>query len=164
MSKIVRVAIYTCDRCHEEIAAPAKDSFTTGYGEMPNGDKHCFPCCADLDREHMIADGKITLYLTQSEDSDYLGTQDLRDYARLLNSHIYPQMSRKCHYVTNWPGSLRFKVVGGPGQGYHNMARYRYDVWFIGPDRHIWHGTQYGDNTQLCHCKRTKEVYADYIR
>lgn len=52
--------------------------------------------------------------------------------------------------VTNWPGTLRFPV------GRHNIAGVRNDVWFIGPDNMTWHGVQYGDNTQLCHCKRVK--------
>ena len=29
-----------------------------------------------------------------------------------------------------------------------------YDVWFIGPDGKEWHGVQYGDLTQVCHCRR----------
>jgi hypothetical protein len=57
--------------------------------------------------------------------------------------------------VTNWPNSLSFK--GHVSKGRHNIAGTRYDVWFTGPDGHRWHGTQYGDNTQICHCKRTKE-------
>lgn len=59
--------------------------------------------------------------------------------------------------VSNWPDSLAFKVTA-QHVGKHNIAGKRYDVWFVGPDSHVWHGVQYGDMTQLCHCKRTKEI------
>ena len=57
--------------------------------------------------------------------------------------------------VTNWPGSLVFPVVH-KRKGRHNMAGTRYDVWFTGPEGRNWHGVQYGENTQLCHCRRVK--------
>lgn len=57
--------------------------------------------------------------------------------------------------LTNWPGTLRFPVRYSKA-GNHNMTGSRIDVWFQGPDGKEWHGVQYGDNTQLCHCKRTK--------
>lgn len=67
---------------------------------------------------------------------------------------------RACLYlsdgkVTNWPGSLSF-AVGPVRTGRHNMARRRYDFDFVGPDGARWHGTQYGDNTQVAHCRRLK--------
>lgn len=57
--------------------------------------------------------------------------------------------------VTNWPGTLRL-AVRYSRQGNHNMAGSRTDVWFQGPDGKEWHGTQYGENSQLCHCRRIK--------
>lgn len=104
---------------------------STGYGSMADGSRHCWDCCAKVDREYMLKHGKITLYLSKEA---------------------------KGHKVSNWPGSLSFAVTGGPRRSYHNMAHYRYDVWFFGPDDHLWHGVQYGDNTQLCHCKRTRQT------
>jgi len=59
--------------------------------------------------------------------------------------------------VGNWPHSLWFPLRYQK-TGHHNIAGKRYDVWFNGPDGFVWHGVQYGDMTQLCHCKRTKEV------
>lgn len=56
--------------------------------------------------------------------------------------------------VTNWPGTLRF-IVRRIRKGRHNIAGTRYDVWFTVGNR-IWHGVQYGDNTQIVHCKRLK--------
>lgn len=55
--------------------------------------------------------------------------------------------------VTDWPGKLSFPVTS-ISKGRHNMARTRYDVTFIGPDGKPWRGTQYGENTQICHCRR----------
>lgn len=58
--------------------------------------------------------------------------------------------------ITDWPGKLRFKPRY-VRKGRHNFARVRYDAWFAGPDGFVWHGVQYGDMTQIIHCKRTKE-------
>lgn len=153
MSKPTYVAIYTCARCLEEIAPLTEDDIFAKflltelrgaqYGRNANGDKHCYPCCGAVDREYMISTGKITLYLSNEAD-DLIGGLTVRNSMQGWN-------------VSNWPDSLRFKIKGYPRKGDHNIARYRYDVWFNGPDGHLWWGVQYGDNTQLCHCKRTKE-------
>lgn len=104
---------------------------TTGYGTDPEtGETHCFACCALRDRAAMVEDGRATLYLCDGEPG---------------------QRST----VTNWPGTLRFEV-NARCNGRHNIARVRYDVWFRGPDGKPWWGVQYGDNTQICHCRRVK--------
>ena len=105
---------------------------TTGYGVDAEGNRHCYACCAELDRANMLGTGRATLYLTTKAESASYGSAK----------------------VTNWPGSLEFS--GRYSVGRHNIARKRYDVVFIGPDGAIWTGTQYGDNTQICHCRRTK--------
>jgi hypothetical protein len=99
-------------------------------GKDANGKKHCYACCAEQDRKQMRETGRITLYL--SDDSKAFGT----------------------YKVTNWPGSLTFPCHS-PRTGRHNIAGKRIDVWFTfeGQD---WHGVQYGDNTQICHCKKVK--------
>jgi hypothetical protein len=103
---------------------------TTGYGITPDGKKHCYACCAENDKARMIETGRATLYLTKEKES-----------GRAL--------------ITNWPGSLIFR--GGPVRaGRHNIARCRYDAWFTGPDGATWHAVQYGDNTQIAHCKRVR--------
>lgn len=160
MSRIVRVAIYICDRCQEEIPSPEPGDITTGSGVTGDGAKHCFPCCAAMDREYMLAHGKITLYLVERDDPNYYGHADLQDWARLGNVNIYPQKRRVAHAVTNWPNSLSFRVCGGPRRSRHNIARWRYDVWFVGPDGHLWHGYKCGDDIDICHCKRTKRTVA----
>jgi hypothetical protein len=102
---------------------------TTGYGQDSEGKRYCYACCAQRDRENMIRDGRITLYLTREDNGSW--------------------------WVGNWPGSAKFKV-GSYRKGGHNIARTRHDVWFMGPDGKEWHGVQYGENTQICHCKRSK--------
>jgi len=110
--------------------APSPHSdFTTGYGSDAQGKTFCYACCADRDVEHMKNEGKTALYLTRDDNGQ----------AKL----------------TNWPGSLTFGVYH-QRIGRHNMAGKRYDVWFTGPDQSAWHGVTFGDNTQICHCKRIK--------
>lgn len=131
------VAIYSCATCHEEILPIVRNDdgsypITNGYGYDHEGNKHCYSCCAAQDKAAMIANGKYVLYLCEQKN--------------------------KAYRVTNWPNSLSFHVMN-VSKSWHNMARVRYDVWFVGPDCHIWHGYQVGDNTQICHVKRTKEIW-----
>ena len=119
---------------------------TTGYGIDRNEKKHCYACCAENDRKEMIETGRATLYLTGGIGvyKDKFGANK-----REVSAEKYPGK------ITNWPGSLEFPLFH-IALGRHNIARYRYDVWFTGPDGKQWHGVTYGDNTQLCHCKRVK--------
>ena len=99
----------------------------TGYGQDDKGKTKCYTCCAEEDKAYMREHGRITLYLA--------GTQAETE-------------------LTNWPGSFRIpirRIV----KGSHNWARTRYDTWFTFEGA-TWHGVQYGENTQLCHCKRIK--------
>lgn len=112
------------------VASPHSE-FTTGYGKDEHGKRYCYACCADRDRYQMRCDGRATLYLTCEPKMVRTGTGTL----------------------TNWPGSL--EIPCNVRKGRHNMARTRYDVWFSFEGQ-TWHGVQYGENTQLCHCKRIK--------
>lgn len=109
------------------------------FGKDDQGNQHCEDCCSMRDREAMIKYGRATLYLNISDygNRGALGT-------RYISATI-----------TNWLGNLRF-YTNLVRIGRHNIAGVRYDVWFNGPDGATWHGTQYGDNTQICHCRRTK--------
>lgn len=120
-----------------------------GYGvDRTTGRTLCYACCGELDRQQMITEGRITLYLSGTKCWNGWGT---------------PPDDPELMKITNWPGTLRF-VIAGPTavhKGRHNIARTRTDVWFRGPDSSghntaTWHGVQYGDNTQLIHCKRVK--------
>jgi len=81
----------------------------------------------------MIDTGKATLYLVP----------------------VKPNGWTSLYKVTNWPNTLSF-IVQSYTVGNHNIAGKRYDVHFPGPDGYRWHGVSYDDNTQVCHCKRTK--------
>lgn len=100
---------------------------TRGYGKDDQGNRYCYDCCAARDRQAMRDDGRITLYLTGNDASGW--------------------------YIVNWPASLKFKAYVKTGR--HNIARVRYDAWFNFEGAQ-WHGVQYGDNTQIIHCNRTK--------
>ena len=112
-----------------------KSESSAGYGHY-DGKTFCYECCAKLDKEVMRKHGKISLYLTLPEK--------MVTYT-LLGDRAY---------VTNWPSTLKFNVIRAV-KGRHNIAGSRYDVWFQF-DGAIWHGVQYGECTQLVHCKRTK--------
>jgi len=117
---------FKCSDCNED--KRYESPHTTGYGTF-DGLKVCFDCCGKRDEKNMDETGKATLYLAKR--GPYW-------------------------YVSNWPDTLKI-CINFPGvrKGRHNIAGVRYDVWFnFGGFR--WHGTQYGDRTQLCHCKRTK--------
>lgn len=102
------------------------DGITTGYGQNQGGQKFCFDCCAKQETAAMIATGRACLYLVNDKGRDL---------------------------VTDWPGKLRFPVEHMK-TGRHNIAGKRFDVWFTGPQGQHWHGTAYGEQTQLCHCRR----------
>lgn len=128
-----------CDRCGAE-CVPSK--VTTGFGETEDGKCYCFKCCGELDKADMIETGKATLYLVKRDGAP----------VRERGHYVGPD-----YEVTNWPGTLRLPVHG-IRTGRHNRAGRTYMVAFRGPDGYLWRGTQYGDNTQICRCKRTKVV------
>ena len=66
-------------------------------------------------------------------------------------------INREKGEVTNWPGSLKFKT-GHIIKSWHNMAGNRYDYWFV-LDGYYWHGYTIGDNTDIAHCRRTKDMF-----
>lgn len=130
----MKKSTFYCSQCKKIVTIKHHDC-TTGYASKRNNHKVCFNCCGIVDRQFMIDNGKITLYLTTNNTyNDFYGDAK----------------------INNWPSSLSFN--GRYKTGRHNIAQIRYDVWFNGPDGFVWHGVQYGDFTQLVHCKRTKET------
>ena len=143
-----------CARCgYDGPFRTCGDGNTAGrlYGSMHDGAIYCDACCAEIDRDAMVKTGKAVLYLAfpcnprlgrGASRASRLGLQ----YLRYQPEEVY---------LSNRPGTLRLPVKNGLVKaGRHNIAGVRYDVWFIGPDGKEWHGVQYGDNTQVCHCKR----------
>ena len=119
-----------CDKCGKEIVNK-KDSFSAGYGTNKKGEKVCYACCAEEDKQWMRDNDKIALYLTIPDKPNYSLAK-----------------------VSNWPGSLVFENVHWT-KGRHNIAGVRYDCWFWFEGVEWW-GVCYGDNTQILHCKKTK--------
>lgn len=123
---------FTCKRCG--LTKPINHDGGTGYGENEQGEKTCYICIAELDRQTLIETGNsrnLPLYLTDKG-------------------------------VANWPSTLQFQPFYRT-RGRHNMAGTREDVWFNGPDGHIWHGTVFGEWTQILHAKRTKQLIGSII-
>lgn len=136
--------MFRCSECSE--VKPVETSGGTGYAwpagpDNPEAKPICYACCGKRDVADMIATGRATLYLTQPER--FGPGLRLESYGRTGHA-----------VVTNWPGTL--KLTAFVRQGRHNIAGKRYDAWFTGPDGAKWHGVTYGDNTQICHCHRTK--------
>ena len=123
-----KTTVFTCSKCGQ--TKEHKSDFITGYVTNKENEKICFDCCAIEDKKQMVETGKIILYFTEKEGK---------------------------HFVINWPSTLSFPCYPKIALGKHNMAGKRYDYWFKGPDGFIWHGYTIGDNTQIAHCKRTKE-------
>lgn len=136
----------SCDTCTRPIMGPSLgESGASGYGRDDLGRRHCFVCCGEHDVAYMRKRGRNTLYLTLEAGAVTDGR------AMPMNDH---EAARKAWKVSNWPGSLEIRPLM-VRKGYHNMARVRYDVWFRF-DGKTWHGVQYGDNTQILHCRQTK--------
>lgn len=125
---------WQCSRCAKTFELGTHDGCGTGYGRDGAGDVLCYQCCGELDLARMTETGRAVLYLKTTPDFQGATYGDAK--------------------LTNWPGTVTLQ--GRFRRGAHNIARYRYDVWFKGPDGVDWHGVQYGDNTQICHCKRMK--------
>ncbi len=125
----------TCSKCGKSLGNVGVIMVHATNGK---GEKICYDCCADIDKHFMREHGHMVLYLHD-------------------NGLLIERNKPNRFEVINWPGTLRFPVTYHK-TGRHNIARKRYDVWFIGPDGKEWHGVQYGDNTQQCRCKRTKHA------
>jgi len=117
---------FVCDKCG---VRHAYRGWVTGYGTNSAGEKICYECCREFDKEWMSENDKITLYLTQATTGRWR--------------------------VTNWPGTLRFRV-DETRKGKHNITGTRYDVWFTDREGNRWWGVSYGENSQLCHCRKLK--------
>jgi hypothetical protein len=131
---------FKCSICNK--AKVHESEHTTGYAN--DGDKLiCLDCCGWEDKAYMVMEGKNTLYLTKTDEDLPLSSVGLNPL-------------KKRFYVSNWPGTYKTHCTYYR-KGRHNIAGSRYDVWFTGPDSLPWHGVQYGENTQICHCKRVKK-------
>lgn len=123
-----------CELCGLPFAAYAKGG-APGYAvDFDTGASICYGCMAARDRAWMLARKWATLFVKWEPDED-------------TGKH-------KPVGVINWPGTLRFPLLS-LRRGSHNMTGLRWDVWFNGPDGHVWHGVNYGTH-DLVYCKHTK--------
>lgn len=116
---------YGCGKSEQVKAPPGAPPLKLGES-YGRSPAFCYQCCADDEKARMIETGRAVLYLTKDGNA---------------------------WRVSDWSGKLSFPVRT-ISKGAHNMARTRYDVAFTGPDGKPWRGTQYGENTQICHCRR----------
>lgn len=128
---------FTCKICRLE--KPVQTNGGTGYAVDNQGQKVCYACCAYVDRQEMVKEGRIVLYLT-CEPAYFV-------------KHPLGRKTRGT--VSNWPGTLTFNCHTRTGK--HNIAGIRYDCWFTGPDGYEWYGVGYGENSQIVRCQRTKK-------
>jgi hypothetical protein len=127
---------FVCSHCKALVPFPLGTG-SAGYGLAPDSDAMvCFACGGLQDKARMIETGKAVLYLT--------------------GQSVFGLKADGAYRVTNWPNSLSF-TPRYVKTGWHNIAGKRFDSWFNGPDGFVWHGVTYGQNTQIHHCKRTKE-------
>lgn len=122
--------------CGIEQDVPARVLLSLGAGPLKAGERItrapavCYACCGAHDKAEMIETGRAVLYLSKRPDGTW--------------------------HIGNWPGSLSFPVRHNyVRKGSHNIARTRYDAWFIGPDGKEWHAVNIGDN-QIARCRRIK--------
>jgi Zn finger protein HypA/HybF involved in hydrogenase expression len=129
-------AKFKCHGCGKTVSFQTED-YT--YAKDDEGNTYCYTCGAILDMKSMNEMGKATLFLVEEHPVvDSAGFDFSKQY-----------------HVVNWNHTLKFKVYS-VSLSIHNFGLLRTDVWFVF-NGHVWHGYSIGDNTQLCHCKRTKK-------
>ena len=142
---------FHCDMCGRNLPTGG-NGCGTGYGKDASGDLICYRCCGILDLDEMAAakpGERVMLYLTFDKI--------LPQRERVRSRHHLPRWYVSGGYVSNWPGSLKFKTLNIK-EGYHNIARVRYDTWFQDHTGAWWWGVQYGDQTQIIHCMKLKHA------
>jgi len=115
---------FICSRCSEE--KPRLHNGGTGYAEDKDGNKTCYECCAEIDREelrNMKPGDKTTHYWNGKE-------------------------------ITNWPGTLII-FPHYFTKSRHNFGGWKTHIWFKfeGNDFYAY---QIGDSNQSAHIRRIK--------
>ncbi len=117
-----------CDMCKKEIPKQLPNSCTPGYAFIGEDKKICHACCGEMDKKTMEEHDRIALYLVKKDGKSF---------------------------ITNWPGTLSIRV-SHIREGRHNIAGKRVTVWFTDHRNEQWYGINYGDHTQICHCRKMK--------
>ena len=110
---------FICDCGHPE---SEHLDITRGYATNKDGKTICYECCAEMDREYLRKNGKLSGYFTTDE-------------------------CRKSQF-SNWPGSF-ILYAKDVRKSWHNFAgkngRTDFWVWF---ECKCYHGVQIGHNNQ----------------
>lgn len=138
-------ANFFCEHCQQTKPIQAGTGCGTGYARTDSG-LTCYECCGLIDAAWMREKGRIALYLTCAPA--WHERKPHKEGAQLVTRRD------RAGTVTNWPGTLRFTCLTKTGR--HNIAGTRYDCWFVF-EGYWWHGVTFGDSTQVCHCRRTRE-------
>jgi hypothetical protein len=132
MSEIVKCAI-----CGKEIN-PADHYPSTGYGKDDSGRIICYEDCAEIERQYMRDQKRITLYL-QKRITLYLK---------------YNGFGVGCYGLFTWPGIEIARTADYKQSRSYNGKLYL-TVYFIFEGKR-WYGRHYGDDSDLIHCKQLK--------
>lgn len=117
----------------------------------------CDKCTALHAYKVLTETGKVNLYLTMHQT--YSQPDDTKGWKlaqRPDGGHFWYKDLKVEHGIPMlWFIPHIFKV------GRHNLSRWRYDVSFWVPNwttkkLDLWVGVNYGDNSQVCRCRRTK--------
>jgi hypothetical protein len=128
----------TCSICNKEIKGRIVRGYIAdpGYETLRYSDNGeifvkivCPECNAELEKQTMMKEGYIGLYLYNKSIQDWYG---------ILSFDL-----------TRWS-----KTDCCTSKGKTHTRR---DYWFVGPDQHEWHGFTYG-LSEYVQCYRTKKI------
>ena len=125
---------FTCSMCNNTF--PVQKSGGTGYAVTSNDKKICYNCCAEIDKREM----------------DEL-VKKVNNKEKVTSFFLY--LTNNNSQISNWSGILKYNILR-TRTGKHNIARIRIDAWFKDHSGHLWHGVQYGKNTDIIRCKPLK--------
>lgn len=134
------VVSFQCSVCKKQYDF-VSNSISCGYAVDRDGNKICYPCCAEADKKEMIETGKKwDLYLTVLDAVEC--TSDRKTWT-----------ATGVGVVSNWPGSLKFPAVVVQTRHKDGNVRIFHAAYFIGPDDKVWIGRHAGEWNDLCHCR-----------
>lgn len=140
---------FFCDRCGVTFQSYTPGSSVSNFAYTRDNRMVCVKCCAELEKAYMRTHDKIVLYF-QSFQHRYQ-----TDYTRKNKIYIIGGHGDVMGELTDAMGN---KIVDlyYIDRGKHNIAGRRYDFRFMFEGR-TWHGTVYGDNSDLAYCRRLKK-------
>ncbi len=112
--------------------------------------------CSNCGKEKQNDSTFTTGYGTDKDGNkhcyDCCGEMDRKEMETASKFILY--LNSKEMSLGNWCGTFKIKLHH-IRTGMHNIAGKRYDYWFKYAGKN-WHGTTYGDFTQIAHCKVVK--------